>query len=66
MNTHTDPICGMQVHNVQPLEATQFREAEYYFCSEGCRRAFDCQPAFFAELAMQDAAELASQWRQPV
>ena len=60
MNKHTDPVCGMHVHNDHPLEATQFRGAEYYFCSEGCRRAFDCQPAFFAELAMQDAAELAS------
>ncbi len=60
MNKHTDPICGMQVDNGQPPRATAFRGTEYYFCSEACRRAFDCQPAYFAELARQDAAELAS------
>jgi Cu+-exporting ATPase len=43
----TDPVCGMVV---EPAKAAATREVDgqtYYFCSEGCVRQFDADPAAY-------------------
>ena len=42
-----DPVCGMQV-NIDTAPAQSEYEGEiYYFCSDGCKRAFDANPEQF-------------------
>jgi len=41
----TDPVCGMSVDTAR-AEYRSFREGvTYYFCSAGCKKAFDADPA---------------------
>ena len=43
--TATDPVCGMTV-NKRTAEYRSFHgEDAYYFCSAGCKQAFDKDPA---------------------
>jgi xanthine dehydrogenase accessory factor len=43
-----DPVCGMTV-SVQPATASADRGGvTYYFCSDGCRHAFEKDPAAYA------------------
>ncbi len=40
-----DPVCGMSV-NTATAEYRSFRDGHaYYFCSSGCKEAFDREPA---------------------
>ena len=43
--TETDPICGMQVDTEQAVGKSEYRHRTYYFCSTGCKRKFDYDPA---------------------
>lgn len=44
--TARDPICGMDVDAVSPPGGkTDHRGTSYYFCSTGCKRTFDSDPA---------------------
>ena len=46
MHEHaTDPVCGMTVDPATASEHTQHGGATYYFCSAGCREAFEKDPA---------------------
>ena len=41
-----DPICGMDVNEGNPSGGTsEYRGKTYYFCSAGCKRTFDADPA---------------------
>ncbi|MBU1182703.1 MAG: YHS domain-containing protein [Proteobacteria bacterium] len=43
-NNLIDPVCGMAV---DPKHANAFATLEgstYYFCAEGCRKAFEANP----------------------
>jgi YHS domain-containing protein len=43
-----DPVCGMSV-NPETTNITAVVEGQhYYFCAEGCRKAFVANPAKFA------------------
>jgi YHS domain-containing protein len=40
-----DPVCGMQI-NIDTAPAQTVVDGEiYYFCSEGCKEAFERNPA---------------------
>jgi len=45
---HTDPVCGMKVGADSPHRA-QHAGQDYYFCSAGCRKKFENDPASYAE-----------------
>ena len=39
-----DPVCGMTVAPEPTAEMTTFNGKRYYFCAEGCLRAFEKNP----------------------
>ncbi len=39
-----DPVCGMKVNKLNATYSSVYKGKEYYFCSEGCKRAFDQAP----------------------
>jgi Cu+-exporting ATPase len=43
-----DPVCGMTVDPKNAAGKTEYGGIVYYFCSSGCKRAFDKDPAKFA------------------
>lgn len=42
--TETDPVCGMSVDTANARFTVEYRGQTYYFCSTGCRRAFELDP----------------------
>lgn len=46
--THTDPVCGMQVSSDSPYQA-EHQGQPYYFCSEHCQHKFQQQPQQYLE-----------------
>lgn len=43
-----DPVCGMAVDRHTAQERLEYRGRAYYFCSPGCRRAFEQNPERYA------------------
>lgn len=41
-----DPVCRMTVNEANPPSGKS-----YYFCSSGCKRSFDTEPAKYAAKA---------------
>ena len=39
-----DPICGMDVDEETAAGKSEYRGQTYYFCSHGCKKAFDKEP----------------------
>jgi Cu+-exporting ATPase len=39
-----DPVCGMSVDPKQTAFKLDFQGKTYYFCSAGCKKAFDQEP----------------------
>ena len=46
-----DPICGMMVEPKYAAGSSVFQGTTYYFCSAGCKRSFDKDPAKHAKAA---------------
>ena len=46
-----DPVCGMDVDPKQAAGKSDYQGQTYYFCSAGCKRAFDKEPAKYAAKA---------------
>ena len=42
-----DPVCGMDVDERKAPATSQYRGQTYYFCSKGCKAAFDKDPEKF-------------------
>jgi YHS domain-containing protein len=42
--THKDPVCGMDVEEHPDAIKYEYKGETYYFCSRGCRRAFEKDP----------------------
>jgi YHS domain-containing protein len=40
-----DPVCGMYVDPEQAAGKSEYQGKTYYFCSAGCKKAFDKEPA---------------------
>ena len=43
-NHYIDPVCRMDVVNYDKAPTFDFNSKIYYFCAEGCRRAFMTDP----------------------
>jgi uncharacterized protein len=50
-----DPVCGMTVNPATATERAEFRGKTYYFCSPGCRAAFEKEPDRYLESAAPTA-----------
>ncbi len=46
-----DPICKMEVDPKTAQWKSTYNGKEYYFCSPGCKKTFDKNPAKYAEKA---------------
>ena len=46
-----DPVCGMEVDPRTATATSEYQGNTYYFCSLGCKRAFDRNPAQYATKA---------------
>ena len=44
----TDPVCGMTVDPTTARKTSDYRGATFYFCSPGCKKAFDADPSAYA------------------
>jgi YHS domain-containing protein len=43
-NQYVDPVCRMNVANYGMAPTFNFGDKRYYFCAEGCRKAFMKDP----------------------
>ncbi len=43
-----DVVCGMWVDPKMAAAKSEYQERTYYFCSRGCKVAFDKNPAKYA------------------
>jgi Cu+-exporting ATPase len=43
-----DPVCGMEVDEKTAAGKSEYKGQTYYFCSLGCKKAFDKEPQKFA------------------
>jgi YHS domain-containing protein len=39
-----DPICDMEVEEATAAATSEYQGQTYYFCAEGCKRAFEKDP----------------------
>ena len=46
-----DPVCGMTVDEKGAAWRSEYQGATYVFCSPGCKRTFDKEPAKYAKLS---------------
>ncbi len=49
-----DPVCGMTIDTETTQHTSENGGTTYYFCSAGCKRAFDKDPASFMEKAQNE------------
>lgn len=47
-NTVKDPVCGMMIDPNTAAGKTEYKGQTYYFCSPGCKKAFDQEPEKYA------------------
>ena len=43
-----DPVCGMNVDEKKAAAKSEYQGQSYYFCSAGCKAAFDKEPQKYA------------------
>lgn len=43
-DTARDPVCGMDVDPERAAGKSEYQGQTYYFCSPGCKSAFDKEP----------------------
>lgn len=46
-----DPICGMAVDEKAAAWHSEYQGMTYVFCSPGCKKTFDREPAKYAKLS---------------
>ncbi len=44
MKTVHDPVCHMDIDPANAAATSEYKGKTYYFCSPGCKRAFDKEP----------------------
>ncbi|MDX2004151.1 MAG: YHS domain-containing protein [Meiothermus sp.] len=54
MSKVTDPVCGMQIEPEEAAGKLEYQGQTYYFCGEGCEKAFRAEPSKYATPAHQD------------
>ena len=50
-----DPVCGMTVATESAEHKSEYQGTTYYFCSPGCKRAFEKNPIEFVGQDRQGA-----------
>ena len=43
-----DVVCGMEVDEKTAAAKSEYKGTTYYFCSAGCKKAFDKEPEKFS------------------
>jgi len=43
-----DPVCGMDIDPKTAAGKSEYKGQTYYFCSLGCKKAFDKEPQKYA------------------
>ena len=51
-----DPVCDMDADPKQAAGQSEYQGQTYYFCSAGCKKAFDKEPAKYVGKAEEDSA----------
>jgi Cu+-exporting ATPase len=46
-----DPVCGMEVDEQTAAGQSEYKGKTYYFCSLGCKAAFDKDPEKYLQQA---------------
>jgi YHS domain-containing protein len=46
-----DPVCGMDVDPKTAAGESDYQGQTYYFCSTGCKKAFDQEPGKYVKAA---------------
>jgi Cu+-exporting ATPase len=41
---YVDPVCGMEITAEEAADSAEYDGETYYFCSPGCRAAFEAAP----------------------
>ena len=49
--TTIDPVCGMTVDPLTATEKLEHAGTTYYFCSSGCRSAFEKDPSRYTSVS---------------
>jgi YHS domain-containing protein len=44
-----DPVCGMRFEDDKAAATMEYEGTTYYFCGEGCKRAFESDPKRYVE-----------------
>ena len=48
-NTVKDPVCGMDIDPKTAASKSEYHGQTYYFCSPGCKKAFDKEPEKYVQ-----------------
>ena len=48
-NTVRDPVCGMDINPNTAAGKSDYQGQTYYFCSTGCKKAFDRNPEKYVD-----------------
>jgi Cu+-exporting ATPase len=51
-----DPVCGMDVDPEHAAGKSEYKGQTYYFCSPGCKKAFDSDPEKYVSKAHEAGA----------
>ena len=52
-NVHVDPVCAMEVDADRADFRSTYDSQTYYFCAEGCKKAFESAPEKYLAPASQ-------------
>jgi Cu+-exporting ATPase len=44
-----DPVCGMTIDSQSASGTVEYQGQTYYFCSPGCKKAFEKDPARYVQ-----------------
>lgn len=53
----TDPVCNMTVEPGEAAAETEYNGETYYFCSIGCRKAFEIHPEKYLQTGAERETE---------
>ncbi len=56
-NTVHDVVCGMDIDPATAAGKSEYKGTTYYFCSPGCKRAFDKDPEKYVGAGAQQTHE---------
>ncbi len=52
-NSFKDRVCGMDAEPAQAAVKSEYKGQTYYFCSSGCKKAFDVDPEKYLSKASE-------------